>query len=128
MKLIVDECISESTIRLLKGLNFEVIHSKVVVGKSADDEDIYAYAYENQVPLLTHDRRFGSIYKDSLKTPATIIIIRQVIPHPKTANELLKNALSKIDLQKEGRKGKLILIAPASIRIRDKMNFIKKNE
>ncbi len=124
MKLLVDENITEPTVILLKQLGFEIIRSKVVLHKGADDEDIFAYACKNQIPLLTHDRGFGKIYIDSAKTLITTIILREVSPHPKATNKLLRNRLSQLDLQAEDVKGKLILIAPASTRIRDKTHYI----
>ncbi|MFQ5977002.1 MAG: DUF5615 family PIN-like protein [Candidatus Heimdallarchaeota archaeon] len=121
MKLIVDECISKSTIHLLKELGFNVIQIKSVLGKGAEDEDVFAYASQNRIPLITHDRRFGKIYFDYVEKSATTIILRNVRPHPNTANELLKDALSQLDFQEAMTKGKLILISQQKIRIRDKI-------
>ena len=121
LNLIVDECIAKSTIMLLKQLSFEIIQIKLILGRGADDEEIFAYACQKQIPLLTHDRRFGKIFFDSHDIPTTTIVLHELRPHPKTTNELLKNALAQLDLQDENMMGKLIIVS-ATIRIRDKMN------
>ncbi|MHA2272910.1 MAG: DUF5615 family PIN-like protein [Candidatus Hodarchaeales archaeon] len=120
MQLIVDECISRSTIRLLKELGYDVIEIKLILGRGADDEEIFTYASQKQIPIITHDRRFGEIYFDYLEKSTTTLILRNIRPHPEATNELLESALSQIDLQEEKVKGRLILIDPQKIRIRGK--------
>ena len=70
--------------------------------------------------MITHDRRFGQIYFDYVKKPATTIILQVRSPHPEATNTLPRDAFSKLDLTSEEVQGKLILISPNQIRIRQK--------
>lgn len=83
VNLIVDECIAKSTITLLEQLNFDFVQIKLILGRGISDEDIFTYACQHQIPLHTHDRRFGKIYFDSVETPSTIIVLQELRPHPK---------------------------------------------
>ena len=90
MKIIVDECISESTIQLLKNVGFDILRINDILYYGVDDERIFDYTSKNQIPLLTHDKRFGFIYYETLETPSTIIILEVRSPHPKATNNLLE--------------------------------------
>ena len=110
MKLIVDECIAKSSILVLKKLEFEILTIKDVLYFGIEDEKIYEYASSTQIPLITHDRRFGQIFFDSFLTPPLTIIFQIVSPHPKGTNELIKRFFSKIENLLDLYKGKLIII------------------
>ena len=122
MKIIVDECISESTIQLLKNVGFDILRINDILYYGVDDERIFDYTSKNQIPLLTHDKRFGFIYYETLETPSTIIILEVRSPHPKATNNLLEKFFEQIDLMNEDYKGKLIIISVRKIRIRSKLN------
>jgi len=120
VKLIVDECLVESTVALLRELGFEPIPIGSILSWGAEDDAIFRFAAQHQLPVITHDRRFGQIYFDYVKKPATTIILQVRSPHPEATNTLLRDAFSKLDLTSEEFQGKLILISPNRIRIRQK--------
>ena len=122
MKLIVDECLAESTIALLRTLGLNIVRISSILSWGAEDEEIFTFASTHQIPLITHDRRYGKIYFDTAKESVTTIILRVVSPHPEATNTLLRNAFSEIDLSAEKFQGKLILISTRSIRIRQKLS------
>lgn len=125
MKLIVDECISNSTRALLIDLHFELLSIENILQFGVEDEDIYQFATENNIPILTHDRRFGRIYFESILNPVTVIVLKSIVPHPKETNKILKSALDQIDLNLDQNKNKLIIIDAHKIRIRSKPDLNK---
>ena len=120
MKIIIDECISTSTKQLLVQNGFEIIHIDEILQFGIEDEAIYEYATQNQITIITHDRRFGRIYFDSSSIPAMVIVLRIVNPHPEATNILLNSALKQIDIRSAQFNHKLILIDTDKIRIRSK--------
>ena len=120
MKIIIDECLHSQTYSLLENKGFTINTIKDIIGWGATDEEICEYASSSNIPIITHDRRFGQIYFESIKNPSTIIIIKIVSPHPKGTNILLEKALQKIDLESGQYKNKLILVSAKKIRIRSK--------
>lgn len=122
MKLIVDEFVAKSSILVLKKLGFEILTIKdILYFGIEDDGKIYEYASSTQIPLITHDRRFGQIFFDSFLAPPLTIIFQIVSPHPKGTNELIKRFFSKIENLLDLYKGKLIIITEKKIRIRTKI-------
>ncbi len=122
MKLIVDECISRSSVSLLRDLGFDIITLDKVLNLGIEDEKIYEYASKSQIPLITHDRRFGHIFFQSTLNPPLTIILHVINPHPEGTNSLLSQVLNQIDLFKDEYQGKLIIISRKNIRVRSKIN------
>ena len=120
MKLIVDECLAKSSILVLKKLGFEILTINDILNFGIEDEKIYEYASRTQIPLITHDRRFGQIYFDSFLKPPLTIVLQIVSPHPKGTNKLIRRFFSKVEKSIELYNGKLILISENKIRIRTK--------
>jgi predicted nuclease of predicted toxin-antitoxin system len=120
MKIIIDECISNSTRVLLKNLGFELLSIENILKFGEEDENIYQFATTNNIPIITHDRRFGRIYFESNSNPATVIVLKSIVPHPKETNNLLKSALTQIDITNSQYRNKLIIIDSHKIRIRSK--------
>lgn len=120
MQIIVDECIAESTKRLLENLGFKVLTIESILHRKAEDEEIYEFASDKQIPILTHDKRFGLIHLESSDEPATTIVLPMASPHPEATNELLERSLADINLDSKRYSQKLILISHSKIRIRSK--------
>jgi len=59
VKFIIDACVSSSSVMLLSEMGLNVITSTSLLSRKAEDESIYDYASENQMGIITHDRRFG---------------------------------------------------------------------
>jgi len=120
VKLIVDECLAKSSILVLKKLGFEILTINDVLHFGIEDEKIFEYASRTQIPLITHDHRFGQIYFDSFLKPPLTIVLQIVSPHPKGTNKIIKRFFSKIEKSIESYQGKLIIISENKIRIRMK--------
>jgi predicted nuclease of predicted toxin-antitoxin system len=120
MRVLVDECIAESSGDVLKTIGFEVQRVEEVLQFQVSDEEILEYSAANQVPLITHDRRFGFLYLFSIQNPWTTVIFQVQSPHPQATNELIKRSLIHIDLDHVDYRGKLIIISSKNIRVRSK--------
>lgn len=121
MEIIVDECLHNETIELLKNKRFITLEIGTILKWGAIDEDIYDYASEKNIPIITHDRRFGKIYFDSKDNPSMTIVLKVLSPHPKETNLLSEEFLNKVDINSAKFKNKLIVITDNKVRIRSKI-------
>ncbi|MBN1330392.1 MAG: DUF5615 family PIN-like protein [Candidatus Heimdallarchaeota archaeon] len=120
MKLIVDECLAESTKGILNELGFELLEVEEILNKRATDEEIYEYAKENAIAIITHDRGFGEIYYKASESPPLTKIVEMLPPHPEATNDLISRSFQEIKLKDSKYKGKLIIVTSSAIRIRPK--------
>ena len=123
MEIIVDECIAKSTRLILKEWGFEIINVEDILYSGVDDEKIFENSANRQVPIITHDRRFGLLYYHSRSKSSTIIVLQVLSPHPEATNQLLKKVLALINVNQPKNFGKLILISKNTIRIRSKQTI-----
>lgn len=101
MKLIVDECLAESTKKILEEMAFEILEVDEIIGQRALDEEIYNYASKKQIAIITHDRGFGAIHFNASKNPPLTIILEMASPHPGAANKLIQKSFEKIKIQEK---------------------------
>lgn len=120
MKIVVDECIAQSTSNVLIKHGFEVLSIDQILTAGVTDEEIYSYVSKNNLPILTHDRRFGQIFYEYSELVTTTIVLAVVPPQPKGSNELLIKFLRSNDLSSPKFINNLIIIFPNKIRIRKK--------
>jgi predicted nuclease of predicted toxin-antitoxin system len=120
MKLIIDECLAKSTILILKKAGFKIINVEEILEPSIEDDKIFEYAVNHKLPIITHDRGFGLLYRLFQSIPPTIIILQVLSPHPEATNNLLNKFLSKFDINQPKYYGKLIIVTENNIRIRSK--------
>ena len=120
MKILIDECITNSTRLVLKEAGFHLINVEEILKPGVVDESIFEYATNHKLPILTHDRGFGIIYYYTQLKPPTTVVLQVLSPHPEATNDLLKRFLSHIDLASPQNYEKLILITRNNIRIRSK--------
>jgi predicted nuclease of predicted toxin-antitoxin system len=118
MKLFVDECLASSSVLVLETLGFEILRVEDILQFQVSDEEILEYSMMNEIPIITHDRRFGFLYVFSTQKPWTTVIVQVQSPHPQATNELIQKSLSQLDLDNESYRGKLIIINPNNIRVR----------
>lgn len=75
MKIIIDECIAKSTRSCLIDAGFNIINVKDILDSGIDDEKVFEYAKNEDLPIITHDRGFGVLYHFSEGTCPTIILL-----------------------------------------------------
>ena len=101
-KFLIDENISPQSVQFLLGLGLEVFDAREMGLRGQSDEEVYKYAKDNGLILMTFDHEFSYLYL-SRKDLAGLIILRV---HPQTLENLhgaLKRffeavALKNIDL------------------------------
>lgn len=59
MKIIIDECIAKSTRACLIDAGFKIINVEDILNSGVEDEKIFEYAKNEDLPIFTHDRGFG---------------------------------------------------------------------
>jgi predicted nuclease of predicted toxin-antitoxin system len=99
-------------------LGFDISRVEDILNFQVSDEAILEYSATNQVPIITHDRRFGFLYLFSTQKPWTTVIIQVQSPHPQATNELIQKSFTQLDLDHRDYRGRLVIIAPNNIRVR----------
>ena len=56
MKLIIDECLAESTKKILKEAGFELLLVEDILKPGIEDEIIFEYGSKKKIPIITHNR------------------------------------------------------------------------
>jgi predicted nuclease of predicted toxin-antitoxin system len=79
--LIVDECLAESTKEILRKKGFELQEIEEILNQSATDKEIFEFATEKSIAIITHDRGFGEIHHTAKKRPSLIIILEMLSPY-----------------------------------------------
>lgn len=117
MKFLVDVSISPKTVEFLKKNGYEAVRISELGMAKSKDEEIFDYAIEKDMILITTDLDFGDIlaYTKS-KNPSTIIL-RLKNPSPEFVNQMLLLTLPKI--MEPLKKGAIIVIEDRRIRIRE---------
>ena len=116
LQLLTDECIPKDLVESLKTAGFEVLMAvEAGLGGKTDDE-VYEYAVNHNLSLVTFDRGFGQIYKyDFSQSPGIVIILikgmsrEQILAIPIA---FLKNLASI--------KNKLVIIGRTKVRMIEK--------
>lgn len=116
MKILLDMNIPQIWERYLNNAGHEAIHWSKFGNIRAEDEEIMAWARENQYVVFTHDLDFGSLlYATNAKAPSVIQLrVEHILP------EIVGDAvLETLNIATEKLKdGTLITIDPRRHRIR----------
>ena len=79
-KVLVDVCVPREVSERLEDLGLETIYLTELFPFDEDDEEIFEWMEENQVPILTKDKNFpenGGNLKITLKGESTVKLTRQ---------------------------------------------------
>ena len=117
MKFLVDMPLSPKTVEFLKNLGYEVVRVSELGMAKSKDKDIFDYAKQNEMVLLSMDLDFGNILAYTHSKKPSVIIFRLQYPSPEHVNSLLSSNLSNI--KKDLMKGAIVIIEDLKIRIRD---------
>lgn len=116
MKFLVDMSISPKTVEFLKKKGYEAVRASDLGMARSKDEEIFNYAIENDMILITADLDFGNILAYTKSRKPSTIIFRLKNPSPENANNLLSSTLPKIEPLK---KGVIVIVEDRRIRIRE---------
>jgi predicted nuclease of predicted toxin-antitoxin system len=117
MKFLVDMPLSPKTVDFLKNMGYEAIRVSELGMAKSKDSDIFDYAEQNDMIILSADLDFGTILAHTHSIKPSVIIFRLNDPSLEHVNSLLSSYLSNIE--EELMKGVIVIIEDAKIRIRE---------
>ena len=116
MKFLVDMSVSPKTVEFLKKIGYEAVRVSDLGMAKSKDQEIFEYAIENDMILITTDLDFGNILAYTKSKKPSTIIFRLKNPSPEIVNQMLLLTLPRIEPLK---KGVIIVIEERRIRIRE---------
>lgn len=117
MKFLVDNALSPQVSRALNQANFEAVHVREVNLQHASDEEIFEYAEEHELVIISADTDFSFILSDRQTDKPSLILFRdKMTKKPTDQIEFLINHLS--ELENELEKGSIISIRSNRVRAR----------
>jgi len=119
LKFVIDEDMPRSTARVLKANGFEALDVRDYGLRGKNDEEIFAFAQENNAALMTGDLGFGNLLHFPVGSHSGIVIAH--FPNEMSSSELNNQILKAfMNLTEDDFKGNLIIIEPGKLRIRRK--------
>ena len=116
IKIIADEGIAKSTIRLLKEAGWDVISVHEANLAGAPDPDIVEYAIKNKRIVLTLDRDFGELYYFATPKEIGIILIKAKPQTLENINEVLGNFIKSQEIKKIPLSQSLVILSKNRVR------------
>jgi predicted nuclease of predicted toxin-antitoxin system len=123
MKFLVDMPLSPKTVSFLINLGYEAIRVRELGMAKSKDKEIFNYASEQDMVILSADLDFGNILAYTQSIKPSVVIFRLRDPCPEHVNSLLSSNLPIIydDLME----GSIVIIEDFEIRIR-KLPILKE--
>ncbi|MBM4272824.1 MAG: hypothetical protein FJ139_11815 [Deltaproteobacteria bacterium] len=119
LKFVIDEDMPRSTARVLKANGFNTIDVRDYGLRGKSDEEIFAFAQENNAVLVTGDLGFGNLLHFPVGSHAGIFITH--FPNEISPSELNSQILKAFTtLREDDFKRNLIILEPGKLRIRRK--------
>jgi len=116
MKFLLDMPISPKTEEFLKKQGYDAIRVDKLKMHKSTDKEIFNYAIERNMVIITADLDFGKILAYFKSSKPSVIIFRLRYPSPESINKLLWTVLPRVRGELEA--GSLILIEDDRIRIK----------
>jgi predicted nuclease of predicted toxin-antitoxin system len=119
LKFVIDEDMPRSTARVLKANGFDALDVRDCGLRGKNDEEIFAFAQENNAALVSDDLGFGNLLHFPVGSHSGIIIAH--FPNEVSSTELNNQIIKAfMNLTEADFKGNLIIIEPGKLRIRRK--------
>lgn len=116
MQFLVDNNISPRLVTSLKQSNYNAVHVSEINMSKSSDEEIFFFAKENEMVIISADTDFGYILSEWQSPKPSIILFRYVSLNPdiliKYINNILENYSDEIN------SGHILIVEPNRIRIR----------
>jgi len=116
MKFLLDMPISPKTEEFLRKQGYDAVRVDKLKMHKATDKEIFDYAIERNMVIITADLDFGKILAYFKSSKPSVIIFRVRYPSPENLNKLLLTAIPRV--KEELETGSLILIEDDRIRIK----------
>lgn len=119
LKILLDENLSRSTAKTLRGNGFEVLEVRDCGLRGKTDEELFAFAKKEKALILTGDIGFGNILRFPLGGHYGIFIVH--FPSEVSVSEINRQIMAASNgLDNGDFFGNLIILEPGKIRIRRK--------
>jgi predicted nuclease of predicted toxin-antitoxin system len=109
--------VSPQAVKLLMQLGYDIKGVDEAGLKGCEDDEVVNLAARENRIIITHDLGFGSIYYFSKKGQVGIIILRIHPPTVEEVNNVLKNFLKRVNLEKEKLTKCLIMLNRRKYRV-----------
>jgi len=116
MKFLLDMPISPKTEAFLCQQGHQAVRVDKLGMQTATDKDIFTYALREDMVIITMDLDFGEILAYVKATKPSIIIFRLPNPSPSHVNDILANALPRIEEALSS--GSIVVIEESRIRVK----------
>ncbi|MBE0523875.1 MAG: DUF5615 family PIN-like protein [Methanosarcinales archaeon] len=116
MKFLLDMPLSPKTTIFLKDLGYEAIRVNELGMAKSKDKEIFDYASEKDMVILSADLDFGNILAYTQSNKPSVVIFRLQDPSPEHVNSLLSSNLHRIN--EDLMKGSIVIIEDFEIRVR----------
>ncbi len=116
MKFLIDNNLSPRLSELLIENGFDSLHVKQLKMQKSSDEEMFQYAYKNEMVIVSADTDFGYILSNWEKNLPSVILFRNF----STLTERQMNSLLSIaeNYGSELERGSIIIIEPSRTRIK----------
>lgn len=115
-RILADECIHKDLVEALRSSGHHVTTICEVNLSGATDSEVFIYACENKLTLLTFDRGFGDIFNFEISKSNGVVI--------ELINQMEKSEIIEIALaffsQERDINGKLVIMGKTKIRISER--------
>mgnify|MGYP006304607853 CR=1 FL=1 len=113
-KIFADQCVHTDLVKALKTEGFELVTAAENSMQEATDPEIFSYAQEKKMVLLTFDRGFGNPTIFEIQdSPGIVIILIEKMSKETIVEKTLQFFESK---QVKDLKGKLFIVEPTRVR------------
>ena len=75
LKIFADECINTDLVLTIKNSGFYVLSTKEAGLTGASDEEVFDFAIEKDLVILTADRGFGDIFRFNIGNSRGVIVV-----------------------------------------------------
>ena len=116
MKFLLDMPLSPKTALFLRDLGYEAIRVNEIGMAKSKDKEIFEYASEKNLVILSSDLDFGNILAYTQSNKPSVVIFRLQDPSPEHVNSLLSSNLQGIN--EDLMKGSIVIIEDFKIRVR----------
>jgi predicted nuclease of predicted toxin-antitoxin system len=116
-RFLIDEDMPRSTTKLLKDKGFDVLDVRDCGLRGKSDEEIFRFAQEEKIVILTGDMGFGNLLRFPVGSHSGIVIAH--FPNEISTSELNRQLDLDFDnLDESDFRGNLIILEPGRMRIR----------
>ncbi|MCL7411108.1 MAG: DUF5615 family PIN-like protein [Methanosarcinaceae archaeon] len=116
MKFLLDMPLSPKTTIFFKDLRYEAIRVNELGMAKSKDKELFDYASERDMVILSADLDFGNILAYTQSNKPSVVIFRLQDPSPEHVNSLLSSNLPRIN--EDLMIGSIVIIEDFEIRVR----------